>query len=80
MLKRRISRELAQIYSCLIYPEMLDERAGRIFPDLICAREFTCDHREITTESCAMRNAGRRYGFVSMREKPMYRYMENIFS
>lgn len=48
MLKRRISRELAQIYSCLIYPEMLDERAGRIFPDLICAREFTCDHREIT--------------------------------
>ena len=48
MLQGRISRELAELYSRLIYPEMVDRRAGGIFPDLICAREFTCSRKEMT--------------------------------
>ncbi len=48
MLKGRISRELSRIYRELIYPEMLDERAGKIFPAMLCAREFSCENPEIT--------------------------------
>lgn len=48
MLKGRISRELSGIYRELIYPEMLDERAGRILPAMLCAREFSCDNPGIT--------------------------------
>lgn len=48
MLKGRISRDLSRIYRELIYPEMLDERAGRIFPAMLCAREFSCENPDIT--------------------------------
>ncbi len=71
LFQSHMNRDLAQIYSRMLYPEMIDEKIAKVLPKLLYAREIVCDspdmrqavicYEEMKGETTAPLRGGRAY-------------------